>query len=931
MSPRLRPALLTTVLAAASLALPLVTGAIPSALTSQAALAAPAQPGPAANTFVPTASMSVRRSGATATLLGDGNVLVAGGGTAAAELYDPATGTWSVTGSMSVARTDATATLLPTGDVLVAGGCCEVGNPYENLSSAELYDPLTGIWTLTGSLNEARAGATATLLQNGEVLVAGGACNGQNYGCNAGEFLVNQRSAELYDPSTGVWTTTGSMKSGREFQTATLLQNGEVLVAGGFNSCDDDFCTDLSSAERYDPVTGEWLPTASMSVGREQHTATMLPDGDVLVAGGLNEGGGSGIQRTFSSVELYDPIDNRWIPTGSMNHARAGQTATLVNGGWVLVAGGGSDTSEVYEPSTGLWVPTGDLSTSRTDQTATLLNDGDVLVAGGTGPDQEPLATAEVFHAGAGPLVSLSAQSVTLPTQEVGTTGNAVSVSVTNNGTGPLDVVGVETSGANPSDFKASSGCGSGPVAPGASCTILVRFSPLSPGLRTAIVTIADNAPLSPQEVDASGYGAGPNVWVPTGSMSTPRSNFSSTALGDGDVLIAGGENFLGNTVATAELYDPATGSFSPTGSLNTSREYQASALLSNGSVLVAGGLTSNEVGESVLASAEIYNPASGAWTPTGSMLAASDGLTANLLADGKVLVTGLSLSNPELYDPTSGTWSETGPMPLSGFYELAVVLHNGQVLATNGPAGASALYDPSSGTWTATASMGTNRNGGTATVLQNGDVLVVGGLPAGGGNALNSAQLYDPTAGTWSVTGGLPTGRWGQSAGLLPNGEVVLAGGCTPECLVGSVDKETFIYSDGYWGETGSLPASLYGQGGTVLDNGEFLLAGGEANDSAASTTAAEVYIAALISAAPSAGAPGQSITVSGSGFYAHEVVDVDFGASDKTLATPTTDAKGDFRVTVTVPSTAGKGVRSFFAEGQTSFARAYCTFVVT
>ena len=95
-------------------------------------------------------------------------------------------------------------------------------------------------------------------------------------------------SAELYNPATGTWAHTGSMKSGREFHTATLLTNGQVLAAGGFNNCDDDFCSDVATAELYNPATGTWTQTGSMHGAREQHSATLLPDGDVLVAGGLN-------------------------------------------------------------------------------------------------------------------------------------------------------------------------------------------------------------------------------------------------------------------------------------------------------------------------------------------------------------------------------------------------------------------------------------------------------------------------------------------------------------------------------------------------------------------------------------------------------------------------------------------------------------------
>jgi N-acetylneuraminic acid mutarotase len=888
-----------------------------------------------ANTFVPTGAMNVRRSGASATLLRDGNVLVAGGGTSTAELYQPASGTWSPTGSMSTARTDATATLLPNGHVLVAGGCCQPGNPYAGLSSAELYDPTTGRWTLTGSMNKGRSQFTATLLNNGDVLAAGGDCNGSlsvPYGCDAGSFLVNQRTAELYDPATATWTLTGTMSAGRALHTATLLPNGEVLVAGGFNSCDDDFCTDLSDAELYDPVTGTWLQTASMRAAREQQSATLLPDGDVLVAGGMNEGGGSGAATTYSSAELYNPVFGTWKSTSRMNEARAGQAAALLRGGWVLVAGGGKATAEVYEPNSGIWVPTGNLSTVRTGQTATLLSNGNVLEAGGAGPGQAPLATADLFEAGVGPLVSLSGSALTIPAQHVGTTGNALSVTVTNNGTGSLKVAGVALSGADPSDYVASSACGASPVVPGASCTVLVRFSPVAPGLRTASVGIVDNAPLSPQAVKVSGYGAGPDVWVPTGSMSTGRSNASSVALADGKILVAGGENLIADaTTRTAELYNPVTGSFEPTGSMNQARAFGAGALLPNGDVLVAGGLSLGITGESLVSSAELYNPSRGSWSRTAPLPTADDGLTATVLGNGLVLFTGFTGTVQELYNPATATWSPTGPMPEANEgFGLAARLRSGQILLAAGPNGDSAIYDPTTNTWSATASLGASRNGGSATVLQDGEVLVAGGLPGNGGSAYSTAELYDPTTATWTSTGSLPSPRYDQSAVLLPNGTVLLAGGCSNSCGNGTANA-SYLYSEGFFSTTAALPVSTIGQSADLLPNGDVLLAGGDQNDSADASIAADLYIPVLLSDTPSHGAPGAQIALTGNGFYAHEVVNVVLSApSSPLLAQPTTDAEGRFTVTATVPSVP-PGTYRVFARAQTSFAEAFTNFVVT
>jgi WD40 repeat protein len=867
--------------------------------------------------------MSGARTGQTATLLPSGSVLIAGGDTAKAELYDPASGAFTTTGSMSAAREDATATLLPDGDVLVVGG--SHGNV--QLNSAELYNPTSGTWVLTGPLSVARSGQTATLLPDGDVLVAGGGCNGQAYGCNSGSFLSTLKSAELYDPGTGAWSVTGSMREGRQFFTATLLPDGKVLVAGGFNDCDDDFCSDLSSAELYDPATGKWTGAGTFHGPREQQTATLLRDGDVLMSGGFNEGG-DGAPRSYADADIYDPSAGSWTETGSLPAPHYGQTATLLPNGWVLAAGGQSTAAEIYEPSSGTWVLTGSMSTPRTDHTATLLPDGLVLVTGGTGPDGQAQATAELYQTGRGPLVTLSPTTMGFGAQQVGTAGTAQSYTVANNGSGSLVVSGVTISGANPGDFTARSGCHAA-VPPGGNCTVYVRFAPTNVGLRMASVAVVDNAPLSPQAVPVNGYGAGPNAWAPTGSMTTARQHFTATLLPDGDVLVAGGENGFETYLASAELYDPTTGTFTPTGSLNQARAYASATLLPDGEVLVAGGLGTGPV---ALSSAELYDPTTGTWTLTGAMNQESYNLSSVLLPNGNLLVEGFVTGiGAELYDPTTGTWANTGPLGTPGYFDTATLLANGDVLAAGGDSTAAALFDPATNGWTSTGSMATAQESPTATLLPTGQVLVVGG-EAPNDEPLATSELYDPTKGTWTLTlEPMSVARFGQTATLLTDGEVLVTGGCIAECDSRNVTATTEVYdsSGGYWFNGEPMVQARYGHTATLLASGNVLVAGGS-NYCCQNYTSAELYTPTLLSADPTSGSFGQQVVLSGSGYFAHETVNVTWDGGVARLASARTSSQGTFSADITIPS-ATPGEHQIDAEGSKSFANAEVTFEVT
>jgi hypothetical protein len=303
-------------------------------------------------------------------------------------------GRFSLTGRKVVSdRVDFTATLLPDGRVLIVGGRSPSEEFGGYLASAELYDPTTGTFSPTGSMSTERIEHTATLLRDGRVLVAGGHNNESYFS-----------SAELYDPETGTFSPTGSMATDRYGHSATLLPDGRVLIAGKYND---------ASAELYDPTTGTFSPTGSMVAPRIYHTATLLADGRVLIVGG-RAGNIAENPRLFASAELYDPKTGRFRPTGSMSRPRSSfmsgpdYTATLLSDGRVLIAGGWADSSnkplnsaELYDPKTGTFSLAVPMLAARRDHSATRLQDGRVLMVGGDADLSAELydATSGIFTA----------------------------------------------------------------------------------------------------------------------------------------------------------------------------------------------------------------------------------------------------------------------------------------------------------------------------------------------------------------------------------------------------------------------------------------------------------------------------------------------------------------------------------------------------
>jgi hypothetical protein len=337
------------------------------------------------------------------------------------------------------------------------------------------------------------------------------------------------------------WTPTTTMAAARQGHTATLLPSGKVLVAGGNGSSNPNSA--LASCALYNPTPGSWSPTGAMVTARGSQKAALLNSGKLLVAGGLDATG-----SPLASAELYDSVAGTWSATGPMATVRFTHTMTLLPTGKVLVAGGSGGSSplasaQIYDPGTGTWSATGAMATARFNHTATLLPNGKVLVAGGASSTSFAISSAQIYDPALG-------------------------------------------------------------------------------------------------------------SWSATTPMISARSGHAATLLSSGKVLVAGGLGTSG-LVAMAEIYDPVAGTWSPTGAMGTARFYHSQTLLLSGKVLVAGGSGNS----GFLSNSEVYDPAAGSWSSTGSMATTREFHTDTRLPSGKVLVTGgwkgsLGLAGAELFDP---------------------------------------------------------------------------------------------------------------------------------------------------------------------------------------------------------------------------------------------------------------------------------------
>lgn len=648
-------------------------------------------------------------------------------------------------------------------------------------------------------------------------------------------------------PSTFPLLRTGSMGTARFGQTATLLANGKVLIAGG-----QDALNPLQSAELYDPATGTFSYTGSMAVARNGHTATSLPNGKVLITGGTG---------LSVPAELYDPVAGTFSNTGTMAATRTGHTATLLNSGKVLIAGGNATIAagELYDPSAGTFGPTLNMTAFRFNHTATLLPNGKVLLAGGSPTVAgSPVNTAEVYDpagnsfTATGNTLSVARKNHTATALILGNSGQVSLIGGTD--TAGNSINSTETYDSASNTFTANT---TGPYATARHTATLLPY------VGTVLITggrASNGSSLDTMQSDSGSFAI----------LSEPRAAHTATVLADGRVLIAGGVDSANSPISSADLYDPnlyilqypifVDGAFFATGNMTSVRFGHTATLLPNGKVLIAGGFGCSGEGQT----AELYD---GTFTATtGTLVVARAKQTATLLPNGKVLLaagedpcSSTPLNSAELFDPVTQTFTATGPLPAARSSHTATLLANGKVLIAGGrPAvgltsvAQAVLYDPDSGTFSATGNMVTPRENHTATLLPNGKVLIAGGNDET--NTLFTAELYNPASGTFSASNATvfyQNPREDHLAALLPNGKVLVAEGRygalsqTNPCSALLYDPATDDYglAGCFVGQT-NVPGQnggRYRAAATMLPDGRVLIVGG--TNEGGNLTTAEVY----------------------------------------------------------------------------------------
>jgi WD40 repeat protein len=746
-----------------------------------------------------TDSMVVSRRGHSATLLSNGEVLIAGGasGILQGELYDPSSGTFRLTSPMGNERISHRAIRTGSGEVLVVGGVDAQGR---GLNTVEVYDPHTGLFSPSGPLSTARIASALALLPDGRVLCAGG-----------GTTSAALSSTEIWDPATRAFSPSAAMATPRTLVTAVPLHDGGVLVAGGWNAGQP-----LSSAEVFDPIRGRFDSVSSMMRRRGNAALITLPNGHVLTAGGRDNNG------ALAYAEVFDTDTREFSTVGDMSRARAAPMGLLLPSGKPLVTGATGEAfgpSDFFDARTGQFLPTpfGPLGDGST---LTLLPSGAALATGGMLAEQSSSSTASVFlpsttTVGARelPLGVSGAASVRLADGDVLVLGG-VAVLLESGSYAPYrgtfrfcpETMRFRENAALPSD---------------------VRFTGGVTLLSDGRVFVADNGGFILDPVSNQ-------LTVPPATAE--RSQSSAIRLNDGRVLVTGGRSPTGGTLASAEVYDPGLNSAIPVAPMSVPRCLHASALLPSGEVLVAGGFDpSMPYPEMLRHEAEIFDPATGTFRTTDSTTRTCD-QPALRLSDGSVFLP--CWDGYEIFDPVTETFLDTPSQPVSS--PAAALLEDGRVVMTGGWAGDPpsrqiSVFDPVSRVCSSAGELNLPRVYHNATALGGTRVLVAGGIQTSSQFSVASAtaEVFDVATGQSTLLSPAVDAYAEHAATVLASGQVLVTGGLAH----GSPRAQLVDAENPEVGEVLTMSAARSEHTSTLLRNWKVLITGGRSwNEAVAS-----------------------------------------------------------------------------------------------
>jgi hypothetical protein len=613
---------------------------------------------------------------------------------------DPA---WQLRQWMNLERGGHCAVLLKSGKVLVVGGYASS----ELVSDMELYDPETDSWEMLPDFWQGNSGHTATLLSSGRVLLVGG--NSYSY-INPGLLTT----CYIYPWELSGTTQPPPIKHARRSHTATLLPNGQVMVAGG----DGLDHVSKTSVEIYDPVLNQWTDGPPLLVARAGHTATLLPSGDVLIVGGDANG-----VIVKSSAELYNPVTGIRRLVGTTAETISGHTATLKPNGTVVVVYRAK--AQAFTIASETWSAATALLQTHTGHSATLLPSGDILIVGGNGTACEVLEGDTNQARSFTPLLTpRSAHSATvLPSGQLLVAGGIMTAGTTY-ATSQCELVELHAPRWSSVPFNQQDAMlGSIVTLPSGN---LFCMSPSFAGPSKA--GILDTTT---------------NTWqVITPPAASPSSEFSLSLLASGEVLVSGGHT-NGYTSGICHIFTPGTLQWRAVGSLHTPRTSHRSQLLPNGKVLVAGGYSS--------------------------------------------FVT----DHPELFDPVTETWSGAGYINIAHLNDHRLTpLYSGKILVTGSGGGSTpdcAIYDPYTNSFSETKSPGDGLSGHTANLLPDGRVLVAFHTSSTSGGVtthLNRWQIFDPVTERWSAPASLPINERAAGAFVDGRGDIITLLVNGPHCI---------------------------------------------------------------------------------------------------------------------------------------------------